>query len=231
MADQDADLAEKCLSFAEHSAAELKNNAGENNPLCLLGAASVNRSVWPAEDIQRALGVVAEYSRWKNATLDDVLVLYSEGSNLGDECGAHLVPFANIAHNVFDDWNLIARIGPLTLKALLEAGANPNCATASGTPLARVLYPTYTIPRYRMIHMAAILIAAGADPVGIAHDKKIAVPFQQLCDLRSLSAFYSCREPEYHSSPAVRFVALDGDLAIAHRVHEFLAPRELFTSQ
>jgi hypothetical protein len=122
------------------------------------------------------------------------------------------------------------RIGPLTLEVLLKAGADPNCKSASGSPLARILDadPALLSSQYKL-RMVLLLVAAGADVTDITPGPRLAEPFAQVCSLRSLCAFCSDAKPSGDSSPAVHFVAHDGDSAIAHRVRAFLISSDVFT--
>jgi hypothetical protein len=198
-----------------------------------LGRASAFNATFSAPDVQRALRLIDSVVRWESdRRLADIVYLYGRWSNLGDECGARLVSYLSIPPLAFAlQFDLAANIGPLTLRALLHAGATPNCGWEGRLPLYDVLKPLPQRCRDHRLRMAAILLAAGANPTGAYPDDELRDSFEQLCDLRSLSALYSCRKPTCDAAPAVRFSAKDGDLAIAHRVRTFLADRSLFTSQ
>jgi hypothetical protein len=176
--------------------------------------------------VQRALGVVDKCIRWlDDRAIQEVLDLYGHCSNLGDESAARLVPHVRVPSDVFAmEHRLATRVGPLTLQALLRAGADPNYACRGRPPLYDVLN---SIPRHypnHRVRMAAMLMAAGADPTGLSVMDEHVETLQSLCDLRALSAFCASAAHERASSPAAWFVMRDGDLAVAHRVRAFLAP-------
>jgi len=217
------------LAEAERCAAHLKTFHRDSSALYHIGNASTFRAAWSADEVARALAVTDEIIRAnKSLTVKHVEETLGVHSNLGDECGARLVPHVHVPRNVFSQLHLITSIGPLTMKALLRAGADPNCGTAFGTPLARLLDKCFSAFGYpRRIQMAAVLIAAGADPSPVRVASEFVEPFQQLCALRSLAAF--CAAAVLSSTapaPVAWFLRRDGDLALVHRVHRFLASLE-----
>jgi hypothetical protein len=112
---------------------------------------------------------------------------------------------------------------------LLRGGANPNCHYNGCSPLRDVLYWHTIQQKVYVLQKAAMLVGAGADVAGEDAPGELEKPFRQICDLRTLSALYSVGRPKRGSSPAVQFVTRDGDLAVAHRVREFLADRNLLS--
>jgi len=155
------------LAEAERCVAQLKLDSSCSSAIYHIGNASVSRSTWSADEVARALAVTGEIIRANKAlSVEHVAETLGAHSNLGDACGARLVPHVHVTRYVFEQHHLISRIGPLTMKALLEAGANPNCDTDFGTPpLSKTLQSCFSAFGYpRRIQMAGMLIAAGADP-------------------------------------------------------------------
>jgi hypothetical protein len=223
----------RALILAENDAFATEDGPCTKSALSYLGNASTFVTEFPPEDVARALRVVDEVVRTNcNCTIPDVMRLYGRFSNLGDACAARLIAHVTVKRNVFGlCYRLASKVGPRALRELLRAGADPNQRNGTQSPLDEVMLPTLgRLPDHRF-EMALLLVAAGADPEGVSPATRKTETFRRLCDLRKLSVLYSCLRPTHNASPAVRFVAQDGDLAIAHSVHEFLAPRDLFVSQ
>jgi hypothetical protein len=224
---------EKYLRESELWAVDLEELPFHKSALRNLGHASAFRPMFPPSDIERGLRLIDEVIRWDHdLTLDDVSQLEGRCSNLGDACGARLVAHMTIPSDAFASEHWLAKdIGPLTLQALLRAGADPNRACEGHVPLDGVMNsPFRDCPDHRL-RMAAMLVAAGADPEGVHVPEELRDSFRQLCDLRALSAFCAGVERMGTCTPASRFVARDGDSAVAHRVRAFLVPRDFLVPQ
>jgi hypothetical protein len=182
---------------------------------------------------QRAMRVVdAVVQRGHVPTIRSIALMHGHRSETGDECGAALVLHASIARNVFSlEDRLASRVGLRTLRALLRAGADPNCVHEDRAPLEEVVQSVAKPGRDFRIQKAAMLIEAGAHTAGFRVSGSLRVPFLQLCDLRALSTLCAAAVIHDASSPSAWFVRRDGDSAIAHRVHAFLAPPELLVPQ
>jgi hypothetical protein len=162
----------------------------------------------------------------KALTLNDVGAVAGECSNMGDECGVRLVSSMSVPRDaLIIEPHLINRIGPRTLRSLLDKGADAQPKGAAVSPLQGLLDHTSPVNHHSRIPLSAMLLGAGADPTDVRVPRGLAEPFQRLRDLRALSALYAA--PNLAVASAAWFVRLDGDLAIAHRVHAFLAPSEL----
>jgi hypothetical protein len=223
------------LAEAEIFAADVTCEHRDLSILSAIASAGRFRHEWSAEEVARGLAAIDTITQPSpEAAIHYITKVEGVNSNLEDECGARLASRmrALIPRDFLAMQSILQRIGPRTLHALLKAGADPNAANAYGSPLARIMRPVYEMPlRRHTIHMVVILVGAGADPAGVKPIPLVAERFAQICTLRSLSAFRAGGKPNRESSPAVRFVAEDGDAAIAQRVHMFLACRELFTLQ
>jgi hypothetical protein len=222
------------LQEAEAYVARADKHWGAKPALFGLGNASEVKQAWAKEDIARALRVVDAVARFgEPLKLKDIISVAGHCSVLGDACGVRIISkMSRIPRTAFaDEPHLISCIGPQTLRALLRRGADPNGEFETDTPLAGIMNPFSLAPGFsRRFEVAAILLAAGAIPTNTRISTLLVVPFDQLCDLRPLSALWGAAVLARCSAPAALFVRRDGDSAIAHRVREFLAARDLLVS-
>jgi hypothetical protein len=223
------------LRFSEYYVA--RNPQPLNTLIALSGIQHASywyRGIWSATDVARALRIVDQVIRsGAPLGLQDIISVSAQYSNLGDECGARIVEHATVEPDIFsrkDD--LIFHVGPRTLKALLRAGANPNIFTGPTSPLAQHMgLDSPMRPLGHRIPIAALLIGAGVDPADIYRNDFFKVIFRPLLNLYALWVLYAVGNPNRSSAAAVRFVARDGDLAIARRVHAFLVKSSVLTFQ
>jgi hypothetical protein len=216
------------LREAEEFMATLEKPMRATAALYMIGNASVCMITWDAAEVSRAVRVMEEVIRFgEPLTYISIALVDGQHSNLGDACAARIVQEMSIAPNVFAEYtHLINSIGPETLRALLRKGADPNGSTGRSSPLAKLMASHRPTRLHgKEIEMAAMLMEAGADPTNVEPFPSDREKFQQLCALRSLSAFCVSGRA---SGPSAWFLRRDGDLAVAHRVHTFLAARELF---
>lgn len=223
--------AQESLRMAEAYAVKLTRDPSGRVILFCIQRACSYLVKFQKEDVERALRLIDTAIRLgTTVTLEDVMQLCGQHSNLGDACAARLVASVQIPRVIFlIKRGLITCIGPRTLKALLDAGANPNSVLGEDNPLRRTLYDAMA-PAHR-IQRAAMLVAAGADTVHASVPYHHRGMFRQLCDLRALWELYASAVINAESCAAAWFVQRDGDLAIAHRVHALLAEHELLNPQ
>jgi hypothetical protein len=199
---------------------------GARIALKYIGTASFRLYTWSDADVARGLRVVdAHVGLGGELTIDDISRLHGHYSNLGDACGAHLVPHVHVPPNVLVDTNVVELVGPQTLRALLRAGADPGGTGPPVTPLAQAVYRARGVAKFR-VQKVALLLAAGADPASVTPDADLAEVFQCARDLRALSAFCGAASLDRADAPAAWFVTRDGDSAIAHRVQGFIGSLE-----
>jgi hypothetical protein len=215
--------AQSFLSAAETVIA-LKDHRHDWMALHPIGTASIMLSVWSPEDVARALHIADTLiSRGVKLTVANVLATEGAYSILGDACAERLVPHVNVERDVLAHYNVIYSVGPRTLRALLRAGADFECAFVGtrNTPLARLTLEAHGLPTYHA-QKVALLLAAGADPKDIPPGAEFKELFQCAHDLRALGTFCGSGSLENASAPAARFVRSDGDMAIVHRVRGFI---------
>jgi hypothetical protein len=215
--------AQQYLSAAE-TIIEVKDHPHDRLALHVIGTASILRPDWPPADVARALRIAdALIGRGVELTIANVLATEGAYSILGDACAERLVPHVNVERDVLAQHNLIYSTGPRTLRALLRAGADFECAVVGTrvTPLARLTLEAHGLPTYHA-QKVALLLAAGADPKDIPPGAEFKVLFQCAHDLRALGTFCGSGSLENASAPAARFVRSDGDMAIVHRVRGFI---------